>query len=81
MVWTNQDKIDVLRGILQLIGIMIMVACIVAVAKYRHVLFEDCGVKNINGVVEPTGLYGNCTWLDESNTRSDSWNQQPQPTR
>lgn len=65
MAWTRQEKIDLLRGILQFLGILIMVACIVMVIKYRDILFKDCGWLNTDGTVEYTGLYGNCSYLNK----------------
>ena len=63
--WTRQEWIDALRGVLQFLGMLIMVACIVMVMKYRTVLFHDCGWKTENGTVESTGLYGNCSYIDK----------------
>jgi hypothetical protein len=86
MAWTRQERIDLLRGILQFLGIMVMVACIVMVIKYRDILFSECGWREANGTSIRTGLYGNCAFLDRFNiknkdTQTGDGNQMPREVR
>jgi|WetSurMetagenome_2_1015567.scaffolds.fasta_scaffold1557531_2 hypothetical protein len=63
--WSRQEKIDFSRGVLQFLGIMILIFMMVYILKYRAVMGKECGYALPNGSVVDTGLYGNCQWIRE----------------
>ena len=66
----RSEKIQLFRGFLQLVGIcMIVLALMYAMdLKERHGCdLRECGYKACPDCQEePTGLYGNCDWLQEN---------------
>ena len=67
--WTRQEKLDALRGVLQFLGLLIMIACIVLTVKYRDLFFHECTALNLNGDVEKTGLWGNCSYINRAGAK------------
>ena len=70
MEWNNlsrKEKIEVYRGILQTLGILVMVVGLVWMMKHfdERKIMGECAyvVDEIN--ITYTGLYGNCTWLNQ----------------
>jgi hypothetical protein len=61
----RSEKIQLARGILQAMGIILMLICLAIMIKYRVIFFKPCYWQNDNGSLEETGLYGNCDWLNE----------------
>lgn len=64
--WTRQEKLDALRGVFQLLGLLIMIACIVMTVKYRDLFFHECTAVTLSGDVEKTGLWGNCSYINRA---------------
>lgn len=63
---TREEKIQTARGLIQLVGILIMIIGIIWMIKHweERKLMGECLYKHEDGTQEHTGLYGNCTWYD-----------------
>jgi hypothetical protein len=59
----RMEAIALARGMLQVIAIIVIIACTVALYKVRAQA-KECAFINQDGKMEATGLYGNCTWMD-----------------
>jgi len=61
---SRSEKISVMRGILQFVGILMMIVAVIVLLKYKEVVNKECGWRTIDDTIETTGLYGNCSWLN-----------------
>jgi len=64
---TRLERIQVVRGLINLLGIAVIIGCTLLLLKVKDVANKECRwypPKSMNPP-EPTGLYGNCTWLTD----------------
>lgn len=63
---TRTEKIQVFRGTLQTLGIIILILGLVWMIKHYNdkKIMGECIYTKSDGTQETTGLYGNCTWYD-----------------
>lgn len=63
---TREEKIQLYRGIIQTLGLMILVISMVWMIKNfnERGRMIECGYEYPNGTIIKTGLYGNCGMID-----------------
>ena len=61
---TRSEKIQVYRGTIQTIGLIIIIAGMIWMVKNFNdrKIMGECIFEHKDGTRETTGLYGNCTW-------------------
>jgi len=58
------ERIQMIRGILQVVGIIVVLIAAIMLYKNGHAV-KPCYYRHPNGTIEDTGLYGNCTWINQ----------------
>ena len=63
----REEKIQLYRGIIQTLGILIMLTATVWMIKNfnERKVMGECVYVYDNGTKEHTGLYGNCNWYEQ----------------
>lgn len=60
----DRERIMFIKGVINLLGLLILIAAVITLYKYGHTL-KECYYIHPNGSQERTGLYGNCRWIND----------------